>query len=265
MVWIEGGIATLGDDRFRTEEAPHRQVLVDGFWIDAHEVTNIEFAAFVEATGYVTQAERDRAGGAVFSTADAATQPANLALWWRLDTEATWRSPRGDAGTLPQHTLPVVQVTLEDALAYARWRGRDLPTESEWEFAARGGLEGAAYVWGDSKRVDGRYMANHHQGVFPFSDSAEDGFAAAAPVGCYPPNGFGLYDMAGNVWELTKSPWTIDGRSVAGAHTIRGGSYLCSDQFCSRYRPAARQPADDTLGTEHIGFRTVLRDSPQVE
>jgi sulfatase modifying factor 1 len=257
MVWVPGGAFTAGDDRFWPEEGPTRRIEVDGFWVDAHEVTNAEFAAFVAATRYVTTAERDRAGGAVFSPADAATDARDLRLWWRLEPRATWRRPNGVDENQPNH--PVVQVTIEDALAYARWRGRDLPTEAEWEYAARGGVDHAIYAWGDQARPEGRFMANHYQGAFPLRDSGDDGFVGTAPVGCFPPNDFGLHDVTGNVWELTKSPWTEAGQSSPGMHVIRGGSFLCSDRFCSRYRPASRQPADDTLGTEHIGFRTVYR------
>lgn len=258
MVVIPAGVTRLGDDRFYREEAPVREVSVDAFWIDRHAVTNAEFAAFVAATGYVTLAERDgpgAGGGGVFGPATDMQNPADIRQWWRFEPRANWRNPRGKARApaLPDN-YPVVQIAFEDALAYARWRGRDLPTEAEWERAARGGLEGKAYAWGDEARPGGDYRANHWQGSFPYEDTGADGHAGLAPVGCYPPNDYGLYDMAGNVWE-----WTRDGWGPQGFRIIKGGSFLCSDNYCRRYRPAARQPGDEGFSTEHLGFRTVWR------
>lgn len=261
MVWIAAATTTLGASAFFPEERPPRTVNVAGFWIDAHAVTNAEFAAFVAATGYVTVAEREgpgQGGGAVFTAPARVVDRADLRQWWRIAPDANWRRPQGAGSTIEgKEHFPVVQIAFEDALAYAEWRGRDLPTEAEWEHAARGGLEGRAYVWGDEARPDGRHMANHWQGEFPYRDSGEDGYAGLAPVGCFPANGYGLYDMAGNVWEWTREPWKGHGLRV-----IKGGSFLCADNYCLRYRPAARQPGDEGFSTEHLGFRTVSRTPP---
>lgn len=257
LVWIPGGRTTIGSDHFQPEERPVRTVAVAGFWIDRHEVTNAEFAAFVRATGYRTRAERDhQPGGAVFAPPARVDVNGDYRQWWRFDPTASWRVPHGQGGVRSSAEMPVVQVTEEDALAYARWRGRDLPTEVEWERAARGGLANADYTWG-AKQRNGKPRANYWQGVFPVVDTASDGFHGIAPVGCFPPNGYGLYDMAGNVWELTKTQWERGG--LAAAYVIKGGSWLCADNYCLRYRPAARQPGESDLGTDHIGFRTVLR------
>jgi formylglycine-generating enzyme required for sulfatase activity len=255
MIWVPAGDTLLGSDRFHPEERPKRRAHVGGFWIDPHEVTNAEFAAFVAATGYRTTAERT-GGGAVFHSPLDAAGPDDITRWWRPDSTASWRTPRGAGGrpSLPEE--PVLQVTQEDALAYAKWRGRDLPTEAEWERAARGGLSDAEYSWGDEAAKASR--ANHWQGMFPIRDTGADGYHGVAPVGCYEPNGYGVHDMAGNVWELTKGAWDRPGASE-GAIVIKGGSWLCADDYCLRYRPAARQPGDPSLGTDHIGFRTVLR------
>ncbi len=264
MVWIPDDTVTLGSLEFFPEERPLRTEELAGFWIDRHAVTNAQFAAFVEATGYVTLAERDApggGGGAVFGAPRQVVDLSDISQWWRFDPEANWRQPRGAGSSVDgRESFPVVQIAYEDALAYAQWRGRDLPTEAEWEHAARGGLERQAYVWGNEARPDGRYMANYWQGEFPYRDSGDDGHAGLAPVGCYPANGFGLYDMAGNVWEWTTQPWP-----GSGSRVIKGGSFLCADSYCLRYRPAARQPGDETFSTEHIGFRTVWRGPPPPE
>ncbi len=274
-VWIPAQTATIGSRDFDPEEAPPLTVSVTGFWIDRTEVTTTQFAQFVQATGYVTLAERTGSdgapsGGAVFDGG------------WRLDQDATWRKPFGSEGPDARAEAPVVQVAYADALAYAAWRGRDLPSEAEWEIAARGGLAQADYVWGDAPRQpDGAPAANHWQGIFPAVDTGDDGYRGLAPVGCFAPNGYGLYDMAGNVWEWTKDAWSMRGQAgardrgyasaaqdpalasgVRNGRVIKGGSWLCADNFCRRYRPAARQPGDPTLGANHIGFRTVLRVEP---
>jgi sulfatase modifying factor 1 len=258
MVWVPGGEAVVGSVDFFPEERPIRTVEVSGFWISQHEVTNGEFVRFVEATGYATVAERETGqapGGAVFVAGDKGRDLSDIRNWWRLDEAANWRRPHGAGSNIERRDAwPVVQIAYEDALAYARWRGHELPSEEEWEFAARGGLSGEAYVWGKEARPGGVYMANHWQGPFPIRDSGEDGHSGLAPVGCYLPNGYGLYDMAGNVWEWTSTRWEKDGFRV-----IKGGSFLCSDRYCHRYRPAARQPGDETFATEHLGFRTVWR------
>jgi len=261
MAWIPPGPTRLGSDEFHPEEAPARTVDVAGFWIDAHEVTNAQYAAFVAATGYVTVAERNGAGSAVFVMPSSVAGLENIGQWWRLDPTATWRAPQGAGVTVADwERLPVVHVTAADALAYARWRGADLPSEAEWERAARGGIPDAAYVWGDDPRPGGKPGANHWQGLFPVLDAGEDGYRGVAPAGCFAPNGYGLHDMAGNVWELVSDLWPMTaGPATEGAHIIKGGSYLCADNFCLRYRPAARQPADPGMGASHIGFRTVWR------
>lgn len=260
LVFVPGGETVIGSERFHAEEGPRRKVRVGDLWIDRHEVTNAQFAAFVRATGYKTVAERARAGAAVFRPGvDAADLKAVVdgeTPWWTVDPDATWRTPDGRGSTVAGKSAhPVTQVAWEDALAYARWLGRDLPTEAEWERAARGGLESAEYAWGDDPRPGGEPQANHWQGVFPAVDTGEDGFKGVAPVGCFPPNGYGLYDMTGNVWEWVKDPWPGDPSS----RIIKGGSWLCADNSCLRYRPASRQPGDAGLGTANLGFRTVLR------
>lgn len=258
MVWIPPGTVQLGSEDFFPEERPLRNASVDGFWIGTHEVTNLEYTAFVAATGYVTLAERegvDAGGGGVFGPGVQVRDWSDIRTWWRFDPDASWRHPQGRASTIEgRDTFPVVQIAYEDALAYARWRGHDLPGEAEWEMAARGGLTGAPYVWGADVRPDGTYMANHWQGVFPVQDNGADGHAGLAPVGCFAPNGYGLHDMAGNVWEWTRDEWEQPGFRV-----IKGGSFLCSDSYCHRYRPAARQPGDERFSTEHLGFRTIWR------
>lgn len=242
---IPGGVTLIGSDRFYAEEGPARRVAVGAFEIDRFEVTNARFALFVAATGYVTRAERE--GGAVFEPPSALG-----AGWWRLDQSATWRTPQG-VGSAANPAAPVVQVTADDARAYARWLGRDLPNEAEWEHAARGGLVAADYSWGDAPPEKGSPRANIWQGVFPAIDTGADGHKGLAPVGCFEANGFGLHDVAGNAWELTDTYWS------SNSAVIKGGSWLCAANYCARYRPAARQAADLTLGTDHIGFRTIKR------
>ncbi len=254
MVWIPGGRTVLGSDRYLPEERPRRMVEVGGFWILRHEVTNAEFRAFINATGYVTYAERPGNGGAVFQPPDMPmVNMADLRDWWRIDPKASWRSPDGAGSSIKGRDYdPVVQVVYEDALAYATWRGQELPSEAEWERAARGGLADAEFTWGEKTPVDGKQMANTWQGIFPLRDEGTDGFKGRAPVGCFPPNGYGLFDMAGNAWEIVKDTWN----ATVNNHVIKGGSYLCADNYCLRYRPAARQAGDNTLSTSHIGFRT---------
>ena len=249
MVRIPADVTQIGSDRFQPEERPEREVFVPTFLIDEHEVTNAEFQQFVDATGYKTTSERE--GGGVFRKPDSVAGLNDIRQWWVLDKSANWRFPHGQGGVAARPSDPVVQVTVDDALAYARWRGRDLPTEEEWERAARGGLKDSDYTWGNQPD---QKKANYWQGAFPIFDSGTDGYEGVAPVGCFPPNGYGLFDMAGNVWELTNSKWGSSENPV-----IKGGSWLCADNYCLRYRPAARQSADYTLGTDHIGFRTVSR------
>lgn len=248
-----GGTFMLGVDPMYSEEGPPTQVTVDTFFIDAHEVTNTQFAEFVAATGYVTTAERPppnteqlppemrEPGSAVFVQPDRQNR-----RWWRWVSGANWGSPAGPGSNLDERDFhPVVHVTHEDALAYARWRGGRLPSEAEWEFAARAGNPRSV----PPTNSDGLIEANHYQGVFPARDTGEDGFVSTSPVGCFEANAFGLHDMIGNVWE-----WTDDGSDQSGS-TIKGGSYLCADNYCRRYRPSALQVQERDLGTSHVGFR----------
>lgn len=294
MVWVEGGAYAMGAAPLKPEEGPPRTVRVDGFWIGRTEVTNAQFARFVAATGYVTLAERPLDPAAYPGASPDALQPSSLVFtppaqgaparapgdWWRVVAGADWRRPEGPGSSITgreQH--PVVHIGYEDALAYARWLGHDLPTEAEWEYAARGGIDGARFVWGEAADAEGA-RANVWQGVFPVLDTAADGYRAQpAPVGCFPPNGHGLHDMAGNVWEWTRD-WYRPGLSAADEtnpagppraaaydpgdpsapkHVLKGGSYLCSEDFCWRYRPAARTAGPPDGGASHIGFRTVHR------
>jgi formylglycine-generating enzyme len=291
-VWIEGGTFLMGADDQQPEEAAAHEVTVEGFWIDRHEVTNAQFARFVDATGYRTLAERGldpedypgmpaallEPGSMVFVLPEPLTELKDASQWWRYVPGADWRHPEGPGSSVEgKGHHPVVHVAFEDAVAYAAWAGRRLPTEAEWEYAARGGLEGAAYTWGDSYDPALGWMANSWQGSFPRQDEALDGHHGPAPVGCFEPNGYGLFDMAGNVWEWT-SDWykpgfaadpatDPEGPDVAAAaasspdglprRVVKGGSWLCAPTFCARYRPAARQPMDADLGSTHIGFRTV--------
>jgi len=281
MVWIEGGVYSKGATGFYPDESPLREVQVDGFWIDRFEVTNARFAEFVAATGYVTVAERQpqpedfpgidpallQAGSVVFTMPTAAD--GKLTQWWRFVPGAHWRQPAGPGSSiegLEQH--PVVHITHEDAQAFAEWHGHDLPTEAQWEYAARGGLEQAVYAWGDEFLVAGKQQANTWQGMFPLLNEREDGYTGSAPVGCFPANGYGLHDMIGNVWEWVDDwYYPVYGTPGNGGHdprqpglpvkVIKGGSYLCADNYCRRYRPAARHAQEATLGAAHIGFRTV--------
>lgn len=294
MVRIAGGTFTMGDDDERPEERAAHEVTVSPFWIDRHEVTNAQFAQFVEATGYRTQAETGldpkmypelppdllEPGSMVFSPPADPVALTDTMQWWRYVKGASWHEPLGPGSNidgLDNH--PVVHVTWIDAREYARWLGRDLPTEAEWEFAARGGLENARYTWGNTyDPIDG-WKANIWQGNFPDANTGADGFVRTSPVGCYPPNGYGLYDMAGNVWEFAKDLYlpghpaepAVDPtgpdlrvalrRAGPGGPNIvvKGGSFLCTPQYCLRYRPSARQPQEVGLGASHIGFRTVIR------
>ncbi len=277
MVALPGGRFTMGSDRFYPEERPLREAQVGPFAIQRHEVTNAQFAAFVAATGYRTVAERPldprqypklsqqerEPGSLVFRQPATVRDMVDISQWWAWTPGASWRAPDGPgSSTKGRNNHPVVQVALEDAMAYARWAGQDLPTEAEWEYAARGGLAGADYTWGNDKHArdaPGRPLANHWQGIFPVKDLGEDGHRGSAPVGCYPPNGFGLFDMAGNAWELTQDDYADTRGPYAGMKVAKGGSFLCADNFCGRYRPAARTPHGIDTGMQHVGFRTVWR------
>lgn len=271
-------MTTLGSEEFYEEERPKRRQHVGGFWIDRYEVTNRQWAHFVAETGYRSVAERGLEGerhphlpaqamlpgSAVFTPPKAAEASVSPAALWTFMPGADWRHPEGPQSSIRgREDLPVVHIAYEDAEAYARWAGRSLPTEAQWERASRGGLPDSRYVWGDAPPARGR-LANTWEGIFPAFDSGSDGFKSAAPVGCFPANGYGIHDMAGNVWEWTQSAFDAQSGATA-ARAIKGGSYLCAPNYCGRYRPAARQPGDPTLGASHIGFRTVLvpKRSPQ--
>ena len=287
MVRIPAGEVQMGDERFYPEERPVRSVEVDQFWIDEHAVTAGDFRRFVREIGYVTVAERpldpadypdaDPAllvpGSLVFHKTSGPVPLDDVRNWWEYVPGAFWKKPGGPGTTINgRDRHPVVQVAYEDAEAYAAWAGKELPTEAEWEHAARGGLRGVAFAWGDEHFPDGKPMANTWQGEFPWKNLRTDGFEGTSPVGSFPPNGYGLYDMTGNTWEWTADWFTIDGSTAspccapptqAGERfphkVIKGGSHLCAPNYCLRYRPAARQGETIDTGTGHIGFRCVVR------
>lgn len=257
FIEVPAGQFRKGEAPVYREELPSLVVHVDGFHIQIHEVTNRQFSDFVDATGYVTDAERSAAAGglgagsAVFSHPGSGTSIANP---WSLVAGATWRTPMGpgsDISGMEDH--PVVHVSQADARAYAEWAGARLPSEVEWEYAASLGLANPQDQVSGAYGAKGEPLANTWQGLFPVSDTQDDGFGGLAPAGCFAPSAIGLYDMIGNVWEWTDTP------NAPGQHTIKGGSFLCADNFCRRYRPAARQPQDSDFSSSHIGFR-VVRD-----
>jgi formylglycine-generating enzyme len=303
MAWIPGGVFRMGSDTHYSEEAPAHDVSVDGFWMDAHTATNAEFAAFVKATGYVTVAERPLdprtyagakpellvPGAMVFRMTKGPVDMRYLAHWWHYVPGTCWCHPEGPGSDIARRQdHPVVHVAFEDAEAFAAWCGKALPTEAEWEFAARGGLERAEFVWGEEFTPGGRHMANTWQGPFPWHNRKSDGYVRTAPVRAYTPNGYGLYQMAGNVWEWT-SDWYEAGHwanptksccvpnNPRGApaersydplqpdvriprKVVKGGSFLCAPSYCQRYRPAARQAQMIDSAMSHLGFRCVLRE-----
>ncbi len=280
MVRVAGGEFLPGTTHGYPDERPAGKVRVRPFWIDQTEVTVAQFAAFIDATGYITDAER-QGTAVVFRQPSDAELRARPYAWWSMVQGADWRHPQGRAvgsdadrdGWQARASQPVTLVTQADALAYARWLGRELPSEDEWEFAAKAGRSDAA-LEAAPQSADGTPTANYWQGVFPVLNSSRDGFAGLAPVGCYPANGFALYDMIANAWEWTADAYTGprqshangDTAAVAGSQravrsaVIKGGSFLCAPDFCVRYRASAREPAENDLPTSHIGFRTVLRD-----
>ena len=295
MVHLSAGRFTMGEDRFYPEEAPVREAEVQAFWIDEHPVTNAQFRRFVKDTGHITVAETtpDRAdfpdltdddlvsGSLVFRATTGPVALDDWTQWWAWVPGANWRHPEGPGSTLHGRDLhPVVHVGLEDALAYASWAGKDLPTEVEWEFAARGGLDRATYVWGDEFMPRGRIMANTWHGRFPWENLRPHGLDGTSPVRRFPPNGYGLYDVAGNVWEWTSTAWTDSHPVATGVTSVsmaccapgaplseedrwvtKGGSHLCAPSYCLRYRPAARQGHSVRSSTGHLGFRCVVRDN----
>ena len=300
MIRVPGGGFLMGSEDFYPEERPVRRVEVDAFWMDDHPVTVAEFRRFVKATGYVTVAERPldpaqypdadpallRPGSVVFYPTRVPVSLRDASRWWRYTPGANWRHPRGPASTLDGlDTHPVTHVAAEDADAYAAWAGKELPTEAEWEFAARGGLEGATYTWGDEPAPKGKAMANTWQGEFPWQNLKPPRKHGTSAVKGYPPNGFGLYDMAGNVWEWTSDFYAAPAVAHAccvprnprvtsaddslaagepGGHiprrVIKGGSHLCAPNYCLRYRPAARQGEAIDTSTAHLGFRCIMRE-----
>jgi formylglycine-generating enzyme required for sulfatase activity len=290
MVFIPAGDFTMGSDHQRPEERFSRRVHLDGFWIDRTEVTNAQFTEFVAATGYVTLAERGIDPKTRPDLPKELTVPGSIVFvpptktsgrmleWFQYVPGANWRHPEGPGSSIEGlHNHPVVHIAYEDALAYARWRGRSLPTEAQFEYASRGGTDGTDYAWGNEVTPDGKYLANTWQGIFPIINTGADGYIGRAPVGCFEPNGYGLFDMIGNVWEWT-SDWFRPGHdhdavsnptgpsvetiragyAQSPAKVIKGGSHLCANNFCARYRPTARQPQEVDLSAGHIGFRTVL-------
>jgi formylglycine-generating enzyme required for sulfatase activity len=301
MVWIPGGTFLMGSDKHYAEEAPSHEVTIDGFWMDEATVTNAEFRRFVEATGHVTLAERpanpDDYPGAkpellapasvVFHPPARRVDLKNHYEWWAYVPGADWRHPRGPQSSiegLDDH--PVVHVAFQDAAAYCLWAGKALPTEAEWERAARGGLEGAEYAWGTEFAPGGTHLANTWQGDFPHANSLEDGYEWTAPARAFPPNGFGLYEVIGNVWEWTadfyeprhrvsggccgpvknprggvreKSMDPSMPRSFIPRRVTKGGSFLCAPSYCRRYRPAARMAQPIDTSTCHLGFRSIVR------
>jgi formylglycine-generating enzyme len=305
MAWIPGGTFLMGSDDWYPEERPAHPVSVDPFWMDEHQVTVAEFRRFVKATDYVTVAERplDPAmypdalpsllvpGSLVFQRTRGPVPLNDYRNWWAYVPGASWRHPEGPGSTLDgRDRHPITHVAFEDAEAYAAWAGKALPTEAEWEFAARGGLEGATYPWGNEFAPKGRLMANTWQGEFPWQNTLEDKYEGTSPVKTFPANGYGLYDVAGNVWEwtvdfyATRHPDAVDHPCCAphnprnlspdasydtgmpGAdiprRVTKGGSHLCAPNYCHRYRPAARQGEPVDTSTAHIGFRCVIRGEP---
>ncbi len=317
MVWIPGGEFSMGAPdppdshdlvgmQATTDSRPVHRVAVDGFWMDATEVTNAQFARFVTATGYVTVAERTPQaadfpgaaaenlvpGSVVFAPPGHPVPLTDHFQWWAYVSGASWRRPHGPNSSIDgKERLPVVHVAYEDAVAYAQWAGKRLPTEAEWEFAARGGLTGQVFPWGNAFRDGGRWMANSHQGHFPDRDTGADAFTGVAPVAQFPPNGYGLYDVGGNVWEWVSDWYRPDYYAqLAATGTVarnpqeadasfdpdddprapgerkrvhRGGSFLCTDEYCSRYMVGTRGKGEVETATNHLGFRCVRAPAPR--
>jgi formylglycine-generating enzyme len=308
-VYVPGGTYTMGSDSHYPEEAPAHPVSVSPFWMDTTAVTNADFAAFVASTGYVTVAERPldpamypeadpallKPGGLVFRRAKGPVDLRDFRNWWDYVPGADWRHPEGPGSSMVGRLdHPVVQISFEDAAAYAHWAQKELPTEAEWECGARGGLVDVEYAWGGEFAPDGRQMANTWQGEFPWQNLELDGYVGTAPVRSYPPNAYGLYEMTGNVWEWT-TDWYRDRHKQPNAHksccvpqnphgpsiehsydpcmpknriprkVIKGGSYLCAPNYCRRYRPAARHAQMIDTATCHIGFRCIVRDAQHPE
>ncbi len=311
MKWIPAGQFTMGTDDTNSlqNERPAHRVSVDGFWMDEHDVTNAEFKKFVDATGYLTVAERPvdweemkkevapgtpkppaqmlLPGSLVFTPPNHAVDLRDMSNWWTWTTGASWKHPQGPESTIDgKDDFPVVQVSWDDAVAYAKWAGKRLPTEVEWEYAARGGTEGTRYYWGNEFKKNGKFQANTFTGDFPYNNTAEDGDAGLAPVKSFPPNGYGLYDMAGNVWQWTSDLYRADIHAQAATQpacclsptvcfdptrdmpnaierVTKGGSFLCNPSYCESYRPTARRGTPPDTGTGHIGFRCAMSATTQ--
>ena len=307
MVYIPGGKFILGsvDSEAHPTEGPAIDAEVSGFYMDEAEVTNAQFAAFVKATGYKTVSERPidwkdfalqlppgtprppesllQAGSLIFNPAPGVTDFYNISQWWTWQVGANWRHPEGpDSDIIDKDNYPVVHIAFEDAQAYAKWVGKRLPTEAEWEYASRGGVGHNSFAWGKELTPEGEYLANFFQGTFPSHNTENDGYAGLAPVKMYSPNAFGLYDMIGNVWEWTNDWYRPDSHKLASLvsakgcfnpqgpnssydpneplvpkRVIKGGSYLCSEEYCSNYRPSARMASAIDSGLQHLGFRCV--------
>jgi sulfatase modifying factor 1 len=313
MAWIPEGAFLMGtnDKESFPNERPAHLVQVQGFWMDEYDVTNAEFSKFVEATGYLTTAEREinwedlkkevppgtpkpdpntlAPGSLVFAPTAGPVPLNNLSAWWRWVRGADWRHPEGPQSSIKgRENHPVVQVSWLDAVAYAQWAGKRLPTEAEWEFAARGGSESKRYAWGDEFKPGGKFMANTWQGLFPVRDTGNDGFVGTSPVGSFPANGYGLYDMAGNVWQWCSDWYRVDtnleaasknvcrnprgpaesydpGDPYSPKRVVKGGSFLCNPDYCESYRPSARRGTPPDTGSSHTGFRCVISgDDAQV-
>jgi formylglycine-generating enzyme required for sulfatase activity len=299
MVKIPAGEFWMGDSEGHLSDAlPLVKVKLNSFWIDKYSVTNKDFAEFIESTGYITVAERPlseadyptltkeqlRPASIVFLRPNHPVNFENPLAWWSLVPGANWKHPEGPQSSIfGREEFPVVQIAFEDAEAYARWKGKRLPTEAEWEYAARGGLDRKPYVWGEELHPQGTYMANTWQGNFPIHDTGEDGFVGIAPVGRFPANGYGLYDMSGNVWQWVSDWYRPDYHQVLKQQTSivnpqgpgdsfdpqepgvkkkvhKGGSFLCTDQYCTRFRPGTRGKGDILSGTNHLGFRLVISE-----
>lgn len=288
FAWIPAQTAVVGSDAHYPEEAPSREVSVEAFWIQRHQVTNAEYGEFVSATDYVTVAERPlnfedypgappenlQPGSMVFHRTVGPVDLRHLSQWWTWTPGASWNHPRGPrSSNRGRERHPVVHIAFEDAAAYAQWAGCELPTESEWEVAARGGLPHTVYTWGDEPEGPGERLANYGHGEFPHLP--DTGYGQATPVGSFPANAYGLYDMAGNVWEWT-TDWYGDRRDdqpccaadsydssqpqfTVPRRVIKGGSFLCADSYCMRYRPSARRPQQVDTGMSHLGFRCIKR------
>jgi formylglycine-generating enzyme len=295
MAWIPAGTFLMGSEDFYPEERPVHRVSIDAFWMDEHPVTAAQFRRFVRETGYATVAERPLEpadypdadpdllvpGSLVFRKTRGPVSLDDVRNWWEYVPGASWKRPSGPGSTINgRDRHPVVQVAYEDAEAFASWANKELPSEAEWEYAARGGLDEARFAWGDDEVVDGKRMANTWQGEFPWRNSKEDGFEGTSPVGSFAPNGYGLHDTCGNVWEWTSDFFTMrhpdevekpccvprNPRVTAPQaleriprRVIKGGSHLCAPSYCLRYRPAARQGETVDTSTGHLGFRCVVR------